>query len=95
MCALGTCACPTKGGEQAAAKRPCPAPLLTLSSEAELVSWPGKCISTSFYLVRKSMSFQWSTSKQFLFSQQITGWWEGKEIEGKREDEQFLFLRLC
>lgn len=47
--------------------------------------WRGEYVGMLFCLVRKSVSFQWSTSRQFPFLQQITGGWEGKEMEGGRE----------
>lgn len=76
---------PPRAGEQAAAQKPRPHSPATDSDTQSLDHQAGGYISLLFYLVRKSMSFQWSTSRQFPFLQQITGGWEGKEMEEGRE----------
>ena len=70
--------------------------LLTVTHGGSTVRLDGS-ISKLSHLVRKSVSFQWNTSRQFpfFFEQQIMGGWEGKEMEGKGEREGLLFLKLC
>lgn len=59
---------------------------------------PGKVASCylgvwcSVLSIRKTVFSLWSISRRLLFSQQITGLWKGKEIEGQREGKRFLFL---
>ena len=73
-----------RAGEQAAAP----------SDSQGLDHQAGGHISVLLPFIRKSMSFQWSTSRPFPFLQQITGGWEGKEREGEREGEGLIFLNI-
>lgn len=85
---------PPRAGEQAAAQKPGLHSPATDSDTQSLDHQAGGYISLLFYLVRKSLSFQWSTSREFPFLQQITGGM-GRKGNGGREGEGLLFLNPC